>query len=346
MVAIGGKLDESKTLQWVAETLGRIPRPARKLDQTYTVEPTQDGKRYVELRRVGEGQDVIMAYHAPAAGHPDAAALQVLAGVMSGGGGGRGGRGGGGGGNGRLTKALVDNKKAESASMRVEMLHDPGLLQVSATLSKDQSIEEVRKIIGETLKGIVSEPPTKDEVDRVKTRMARNLEQQLTDAQQVAMAMTTPVSQGDWRLMFLQHDRIQKVTPEDLVRVAKAYIKDSNLHGGRVHSRRGAGSRGGAERAGPGAAVHQLQEQHRGVARRGVRPDAGQHRKARGAFQAGQRHEGRHAAEEDGGRHGVGGHRAAFRRCQIAGRPQCGGAACRQPADERDQDQESPADSG
>jgi zinc protease len=113
--------------------------------------------------------------------------------------------------------------------MRVEQLHDPGLLQVSASLSKDQSIEEVRKIIGETLKGIVAEPPTKDEVDRVKTRIARNMEQQLTDAQQVAMGMTTPVSQGDWRLMFLQHDRIQQVTPEDLVRVAKAYIKDSNL---------------------------------------------------------------------------------------------------------------------
>jgi len=89
--------------------------------------------------------------------------------------------------------------------------------------------EEVRKIIGETLKGIVSEPPTKEEVDRVKTRLTRNMEQQLTDAQQVAMGMTTPVSQGDWRLMFLQHDRIQQVTPEDLVRVTKAYIKDSNL---------------------------------------------------------------------------------------------------------------------
>jgi zinc protease len=229
VIAIGGKLDESKTLQWVAETLGRIPRPTRTLDATYTVEPTQDGMRYVELRRIGEGQEVIMAYHAPAAGHPDAAALQVLAGVMSGGGGGRGGRGGGGGGNGRLTKALVDNKKAESASMRAQQLHDPGLLEVSATLSKDQSIEEVRKIIGETLKGIVSEPPTKEEVDRVKTRLTRAMEQQLTDAQQVAMGMTSPVSQGDWRLMFLQHDRIAKVTPEDLVRVAKAYIKDSNL---------------------------------------------------------------------------------------------------------------------
>ena len=346
VLAIGGKLDETKTLQWVAETLGRIPRPTRKLDQTYTVEPAQDGERYVELRRVGEGQDVIMAYHAPAAGHPDAAALQVLAGVMSGGGGGRGGRGGGGGGNGRLTKALVDNKKAESASMRVEQLHDPGLLQVSATLSKDQSIDEVRKIIGETLKGIVSEPPTKEEVDRVKTRMARNLEQQLTDAQQVAMAMTTPVSQGDWRLMFLQHDRIQKVTPEDLVRVAKTYIKDSNLTVG-VFIPDAAPDRAAVpECAGSGAAVHQLQEQHRGIARRGVRPHAGQHRKARGAIEAGQRHEGRDAAEEDGGRHGIGGDRTALRRRQIACGPQCGGAACRQPADERHRGTESPADSG
>ena len=24
---------------------------------------------------------------------------------------------------------------------------------------------------------------------------------------------TTPISQGDWRLMFLEHDRIQQVTP-------------------------------------------------------------------------------------------------------------------------------------
>ena len=212
--------------------MGRIPRPTRQLDQTYTVEPAQDGMRYVELRRVGEGQELIMAYHTPAAAHPDSAALQVLAGVMSGGGGGgRGGRGGGGGGagTGRLTKALVENKKAESASLRVRPLHDPGLMEVSATLNKDQSIDEVKKIILETLKGIIAEPPTKDEVDRVKTRLARGMEQQLTDAQQIGLGMTTPISQGDWRLMFLEHDRIQKVTPEDLVRVAKAYIKDSNL---------------------------------------------------------------------------------------------------------------------
>jgi len=231
VLVIAGKFDESKTLQWVADTVGSIPRPPRQLDQTYTVEPTQDGMRYVELRRVGEGQEVIMAYHAPAAGHPDAAALEVLSGVMSGGGGGgRGGRGGGGGANtGRLTKALVDNKKANSASMRFSQEHDPGLLEVSASLSQDQSLDEVRKIIGETLKGIVSEPPTREEVERAKTRLLQGIEQQWTDAQQIGLGLSAPIAQGDWRLRFLDYDRIKQVQPEDLVRVAKVYIKDSNL---------------------------------------------------------------------------------------------------------------------
>ena len=71
VLTIGGRLDESKTLQFVADTIGKIPRPTRQLDQTYTVEPAQDGERFVELRRVGTGPEVVMAYHGPAAGHPD-----------------------------------------------------------------------------------------------------------------------------------------------------------------------------------------------------------------------------------------------------------------------------------
>jgi zinc protease len=105
--------------------------------------------------------------------------------------------------------AGVDNKKAESASMRVEQLHDPGLLHVSAHIEQRiQSIEEVRKIIGRDPQGIVAEPPTKDEVDRVKTRIARNMEQQLNRCAHRSPWNDHAVSQGDWRLMFLQHDRI------------------------------------------------------------------------------------------------------------------------------------------
>ncbi|HWC96005.1 MAG TPA: insulinase family protein [Candidatus Sulfopaludibacter sp.] len=230
VLVITGRLDESKTLQYVADTVGKLPRPTRKLEQTYTVEPPQDGERYVELRRVGTGQEVIVAYHSPAAGHPDAAAFAVLSGIMTGGGGGSGGRGGGGGGaEGRLTKALVDNKLATSASMRFEQLHDPGLVQFSANLTNDQSLDAAKQAIYKVIAGVISEPPTKDEVERIKAGMLRQLENSLSDAQTLGVnGLTTPVSQGDWRLMFLQHDRIKDVTPEDLVRVAKTYFKASN----------------------------------------------------------------------------------------------------------------------
>src|ERR1035437_4478930 len=218
VLVVTGRLDESKTLGFVADTLGRIPRPTRKLEQTYTVEPPQDGERFVELRRVHEGQEVMVAYHGPATGHPDSAALQVLAGVMS-----------GAGGQGRLYKALVETKKAESAGMSAALLHDPGLIVLTAALNKDQSPDEARKILIQTVEAVASDPPTREEVERVRTGLLRNLEDNLSDPQSIATgALNTAISQGDWRLMFLQHDRLKDVQAADLVRVAKAYLKASN----------------------------------------------------------------------------------------------------------------------
>ena len=230
VLVITGRIDDTKTLQMVADSMGKLPRPTRVLDQTYTVEPPQDGERFVSLRRVGQGQNVIVAYHAVAAGHPDAAALQVLAGVMNGGAGGRGGRGGGGGGQeGRLAKALVDTKLAQSASMGFQQQHDPGLVEISATLTQDQSLDAARDAIYKALEDVVKTPPTREEVERVSSQLARGLENSLSNAQAIATgALNTAIAQGDWRLMFLQHDRLQDITPADLVRAAQTYFKPSN----------------------------------------------------------------------------------------------------------------------
>jgi zinc protease len=222
VLVIAGQFDESKALAYVAQTCGAIPRPTRKLDETYTVEPAQDGERYVELRRVGTNQGLMVAWHAPALSHPDSAALEVLGGIMSGG----GGRGGGG--TGRLYKALVDNNKALSARMGYEELHDPGFVLVSATLSKDQSLDDARKTILDTVAGVVTEPPTKEEVEREKTRILQGMQQGMTNSQQAALGLSETIASGDWRLYFLNYDQIRNVTPEDVVRVAKLYFKASN----------------------------------------------------------------------------------------------------------------------
>ncbi|MGH9720069.1 MAG: M16 family metallopeptidase, partial [Bryobacteraceae bacterium] len=227
MLVIAGQFDPPKALGFVAETLGKLPRPIRRLDATYTTEPVQDGERYVALRRVGDGQAIMIAYHIPSAAHPDSAALAVLAGVMTGGGGGRGGAGAGAG-TGRLYKALVDNKKAVSVRMSADQWHDPGLASVGAQLSADQSLAEARKIITQTVEGLAAEPPTAEEVDRARTRLIRGMEMRMTDTQSVGLNLSEWVAMGDWRLMFLHRDRVKNVTPQDVVRVSKSYFMESN----------------------------------------------------------------------------------------------------------------------
>ncbi len=216
VITIAGQIDPTKTLAVVASTLAAIPRPTRKLDETYTVEPAQDGERVVELRRVGKGKNLIIAYHAPAMAHPDAATLEVLTGILA-------GRG-----TGRLDKALIDTKKAVNVGTSVYELHDPGVVMVTATLSDDQSLDEVKKIILDNVAALAKEPPTKEEVERARTRIVQGMDRSFANSQQLAMQLTDTIADGDWRLLFTNYEEIKRVTAEDVTQVAKTYFKDSN----------------------------------------------------------------------------------------------------------------------
>ena len=216
ILTVAGKFDSAKALAWIAELFGPIPRPERKIEQPYTVEPTQDGERSVTLRRVGDAQFVMAMYHIPAGLHPDDPAVQVLSGVL------------GEMPSGRLYKALVDNKKAVAANMMTDELHDAGFAIASAQLSPDQNLEEAKQILLKTIEDFTKEPPSKEEVERVKARIQKNIELAFTNSTRIALDLTEYAAQGDWRMLFLERDRLAKVTPEDVLRVAKAYLKPSN----------------------------------------------------------------------------------------------------------------------
>jgi len=59
-LTVAGKFDAAKVLQWVAESFGPIPKPARVLQSTYTIDPVQDGETTVTVRCVG-GTPVLLA---------------------------------------------------------------------------------------------------------------------------------------------------------------------------------------------------------------------------------------------------------------------------------------------
>jgi len=168
------------------------------------------------LRRVGDNQVLMAAYHAPAGSDPDSPALDVLSSILDEAP------------SGRLYKALVESKKAVLVRGENNQLRDPGYLLFRADVRKEGSLDDVRKTMIEVLDGVAKEPPSKEEVDRVRTRMLKDYELMFNNSQRVALILSEWSSMGDWRLMFLNRDRIEKVTPEDVARVAQKYLKASN----------------------------------------------------------------------------------------------------------------------
>src|SRR5207249_393791 len=103
------------------------------------------------------------------------------------------------------------NKKAVSASMDTEDLHDPSFIIASATLRQDQSLDEARQALLKTIEDFASEPPSKEELERAKTRIQKQIELVLTDSEQVGIFLTEGAAAGDWRLLFWLRDGMQKV---------------------------------------------------------------------------------------------------------------------------------------
>ncbi len=215
VLIVTGKFDELKAMALVEKYLGSIPKPARELDKTYTEEPAQDGERTVTLRRVGAVGSVGVAYHMPSASHADWAPLSILGGIISQSP------------NGRLYKALVESKIATSASAGSDNSHDPGLFFASASCTPE-ALDSVRDLLVKSLESLDTVAFTEDEVSKAKVRNKRNAEMLQSNSTAMAQALSSASSHGDWRLLFIQRDRVAGITAADVNRVAKAYFKTPN----------------------------------------------------------------------------------------------------------------------
>ncbi len=215
MLVIAGKFDAAKALQFVAKHYGPIPRPKRELSQTYTEEPAQDGERIVTLRRVGDSGAAGVLYHIPAASHPDYAACEVLASVLSTPP------------NGRVYKALVETKLASGAFVFARNSHDPSML-IAVAQTTPETTMAARDALINTLENLKSTPLNEDEVGRAKRQLLQQRERTLSNTQLFAISLSDWAGCGDWRMFFLHRDRLEGVTAADVNRVADTYMKRSN----------------------------------------------------------------------------------------------------------------------
>lgn len=223
MLVIAGRFDPAKALAMVERTLGAVPRPTRSaalgnlLPAHYTAEPAQDGESYTVMRRNTDSQWILMGYHVPGVAHPDFAPVAVLADVLFSNP------------SGRLYKAIVDKGRAVLLDGTAWQLADPTLMTVRANLRRDQSLDSVRAIMLAVIDSARTSTYTNDEVARARTSLLRNIQLDLNNPSgSFNNRISDWASFGDWRLLFFHRDRLAQVTPADVQRVARLYLKPTN----------------------------------------------------------------------------------------------------------------------
>ena len=216
VLLVAGRFEEQRALDLVAQYFGVIPKPTRGQQKLYTAEPTQDGERSVTVRRVGDVQWAISAYHVPAGSDPEFAAIDLVTLVL------------GDTPSGRLHKALVESKRASQIFGGNFQFHDPGLAYFAAQVRTDASLDNARDGLIQTVEQIAANPPTAEEIERARTTLLTQIELGLNSAERVGLQISEWIGMGDWRLLFLHRDRLRAATVEDVRKVAAKYFKPAN----------------------------------------------------------------------------------------------------------------------
>ncbi len=215
-LTVAGKFDSDEMLKKINATFGQIIKPERVISPLYTAEPAQDGEREVTVRRVGDAQMIGSIYHVPAGSHPDFAAIEVLNEVLSAEA------------TGRLHKALVENKLASSAFGFNFQWAEPGVAIFMAEVDKAGDLAKTEEALITTLENIAAKPVTAEEVEKAKRTLLKNTKLAFNSSERTAMELSEWLGMGDWRLVFLNRDRVEQVTAEDVNRVANSYITRNN----------------------------------------------------------------------------------------------------------------------
>jgi zinc protease len=216
ILVVAGRIDETKTLGLIAKYFGVLPRPERTLEPYYTEEPTQDGEREIVVRRVGDIQAVMAGFHVADGTHEDFVPLQIATRVLADEP------------SGRLYKALVEAGLAAQVGVQTLQMKDPGMVIFIAIVRADGSLDAARNALLATIDDVRANPITAEEVERAKSRILAQFELAMNNSQTVALQLSNWAAIGDWRMLFLDRDRVRAVSAEATQRAAVNYLKTSN----------------------------------------------------------------------------------------------------------------------
>ncbi len=215
-IAMAGDVDPQKVRKLAEKYFAGIPS-GPKPEPVETVEPPQRGERRVVIEDAAQ-PGIIIGYHQPSINHPDNAVFGAIAQIV--------GRGR----TSRLHKSLVKEKKiAVGVSAWNDSSKYPGLFAFAATPAKGHTGQECEQAIYDQIELLKTELVSPEELKKAKANVRAGIIRELNSNFALAMNLAFyEVVTSDWRNLFKELDKIERVTAGDIQRIAKEYFTRKN----------------------------------------------------------------------------------------------------------------------
>lgn len=217
VVVVSGAITMAEVKKMAEQYLEPIPaQPAPPA--VHIKEPTQTGERRITVQKDVATPYLSIAWHTPEATHEDYYPLVLLRDLLTGGQ------------SSRLYSSLVDQKQlASSVFASYQESFDPTLFRVTAVAGKGVKTAELENEIYTGLEAIKKNGVTAAELEKVKNRKLIEFYRQIETINGKSNNIGTyEVFFGDYRKLFDAPAQFNKVTVEDIRRVAGKYFTKSN----------------------------------------------------------------------------------------------------------------------
>ncbi|HEY1194595.1 pitrilysin family protein, partial [Flavobacterium sp.] len=211
-LTIIGDFRKENVFELIEKYFGKITKAPHVMPQPYTEEPQQYGARKIVVRKPGELGVVNKAYKIPGALHEDLPALNILAQII------------GNGPSAILNKTFVDTRLGIYSYASATNFKEVGLFTIGVGFPTTSKHEDIDSKISEVIAKIQKEGVTQDEVNRVVAKISAQTVLARDGSGVIASALNEAIASGDWTDYITGVDRLKKVTPADVLRVANQYL--------------------------------------------------------------------------------------------------------------------------
>ncbi len=211
ILVLAGDINAPEALEKIKQYFAPIKRGA-DFPPVLTQEPPQIGQKRMIVEKNAAEPRLDMLFHTPGFPDADLYTFDILEGVLSGK-------------SGRLYKKLVkDLKIATSADGGNGVDKYTSNFSISAQLGPNPKADKVESAIWEVLNELAEKPISERELQRAKNQVLARSQRSLEDLDELATELAYWEMRGGWNNINTFPANVQKVTADDVQRIAKEYF--------------------------------------------------------------------------------------------------------------------------